>query len=121
MVSADLTPLESAVLEKLLAHTGEPFDTIRAQLDHASVASREFTGVGFLTRFAIQPDAVVRRDLPAGELSGVGAEIAGLADGAGFLLFIRDGVISFLEGYTYGDAVWPDEITSFSVFETRAI
>jgi hypothetical protein len=121
MVSADLTPLESAVLEKLLAHTGEPFDTIRTQLAHASVSSRKFTGVGFFTHFAIQPGAAIRRDLSSAELSGVGAKVAGISDGAGFLLFIRDGVVSFLEGYTYGDAAWPDHITSFSVFETRAI
>jgi hypothetical protein len=121
VVSADLTPLESAVLDKLLAQTGEPFDTIRAQLSHASVSSRKFTGVGFFTHFAIGSDAAVRRDLPSAELSGVGAEVAGLSDGAGFLLFIRDGVVSFLEGYTYGDAVWPETITEFSVFEIHPI
>src|SRR6266436_4026775 len=118
MVSAELTPLEAAVLNKLLAKPGEPFDTIRQQLAHASVSSRKFTGAGFFTRFAIPPDAPVRRDLQSTELGGIGAKIPGLQDGAGFLLFIRDGVISFLEGYTYGDAAWPDPITEFSVFET---
>jgi hypothetical protein len=121
MVSADLTPLESAVLDKLLAHSGEPFDTIREQLAHASVSSRELTGVGFFTHFAIPAEAPVRRDLHSAELGEISAEIPGLENGAGFLLFIRDGVISFLEGYTYGDAAWPDPITEFSVFETRPI
>jgi len=118
MVSAELTPLESAVLDKLLEKHEEPFDTIRQQLAHASVASRKFTGVGFFTHFAVPSEAPVRRDLRSAELGHVGAKISGLADGAGFILFIRDGVISFLEGYTYGDATWPDHITDFSVFAT---
>jgi hypothetical protein len=118
MVSAELTPLESAVLGKLLEKRGEPFDAIREQLAHASVSSRKFTGVGFFTHFAIAPEAPIRRDLRDTELGDVGAKIPGLVDEAGFLLFIRDGVILFLEGYTYGDAAWPDPITEFSVFET---
>jgi hypothetical protein len=121
MVSADLTPLESAVLDKMLAKSGEPFDTIRDQLAHASISSRKFTGVGFFTHFMIPSEAPVRRNLARAEIDGVGAKIPGLQDGAGFLLFIRDGVISFLEGYTYGDASWPDPITEFSVFETQTI
>src|SRR6266404_7198818 len=115
MVSADLTPLESAVLEKLLIKHGEPFHTIRKQLAHASVSSREFTGVGFFTHFTIPSEAPVRRDLDSTELGDVGAQIRGLQDGAGFLLFVRDGVVTMLEGYTYGDAAWPDPITEFSV------
>jgi hypothetical protein len=106
------------VLEKLLSKHGEPFDTIREQLAYASVSSRKFTGVGFFTHFAIPPEAPVRRDLHRAELGDVGAKIPGLQDDAGFLLFIRDGVVSFLEGYTYGDAAWPDSITEFSVFAT---
>jgi hypothetical protein len=121
MVSAELTPLESAVLEKLLQKHGQPFDTIRDQLAHASVSSREFTGVGFFTHFSIPPEAPVRRDLASAELGNVSAKIRGLEDGAGFLLFIRDGAISFLEGYTYGGAAWPNLITEFSVFETQTI
>jgi hypothetical protein len=104
MVSTDLTPLESAVLDKMLAKSGEPFDTIHDQLAHASVSSRKFTGVGFFTHFTLPPDAPVCRDLRSIEFGDVGAQIPGLQHGAGFLLFIRDGVISVLEGYTYGDA-----------------
>jgi len=53
-VSDPLTPLESAVLGKLLAHDGEPFDTLRQQLAHSSVSKREFSGVGFLHTFPFQ-------------------------------------------------------------------
>jgi hypothetical protein len=38
----------------------------------------------------------------------VGATIEGVNHGAGFLIFVRDGYLKFLEGYTY-DEPWPDK------------
>jgi hypothetical protein len=117
-VSGELTPLEEAVLDELLDRPGEPFTTLREQLAHASVTSREFTGVGFFTHFTVPREAPLRRDLPSAELLDVDARIAGVEHGAGFVLFVRDGVISQLEGYTYGDTPWPDSITEFTVYAT---
>ena len=37
-----------------------------------------------------------------------------LAHGAGFVLFIRGGRLSMLEGYTY-DEPWPDQVRGFSL------
>jgi len=31
-------------------------------------------------------------------------------DLVGFTLFIRSGHLSFLEGYTFGDVKWPDDL-----------
>jgi hypothetical protein len=96
-------------------------DAVREQLSHATVSARDYSGVGLFTNFSIPPDAAVRRDLGDAELDGVGAEIPGVEGGAGFILFIRDGVISFLEGYTYGDAKWPETVTAFRVHEEHYI
>jgi hypothetical protein len=109
-----LTPLEKAVLDTMLDKPGEPFETVKKQLAHAAIASREFSGVGFLTDFVVPPDAPVRRDSPDKEIGPVGAEFPGLQHGAGFLLFIRDGVVSMLEGYTY-DETWPTNTDDFEV------
>jgi hypothetical protein len=115
-----LTPLEKAVIGALLEKSGEPFDTAREQLEHASVTKREFTGVGFFTEFAIADHASIRRDLPDATLGNVRAELPGLEHGAGFLLFIRGGVVTMLEGYTYVDDQWPERIDEFRVFRTVA-
>ncbi|HEV7925823.1 MAG TPA: hypothetical protein VGR14_10725 [Verrucomicrobiae bacterium] len=114
-----LTPLEKAVLEMMLDKAGEPFETIRQQLAHASVGERKFSGVGFFTNFVVPEDIAVRRDLRSMEIGDVGAEIAGLQLGAGFLLFIRDGVVSFLEGFTY-DESWPERTDEFRIFRHSA-
>jgi len=109
-----LTPLEKTVLDAMLDMPGEPFDTVRKQLTHAAIAKREFSGVGFFTYFIVPPDAPVRRDLPNKEISHVGAQFPSLQHGAGFVLFIRDGVISMLEGFTY-DEPWPTNTDNFKV------
>lgn len=109
-----LTSLEEAVLDAMLDKPGEPFETIRQQLAYATIAKREFTGVGFFTRFAIPADAPARRDLPSMHIGDVGAEFPQLQHGAGLLLFIRDGVVSTLEGFTY-DERWPTDTDEFEV------
>jgi len=46
-------------------------------------------------------------------LGNVQVSFPGLEHGAGFVLFINDGLISMLEGYTYGEP-WPEDITGYS-------
>jgi hypothetical protein len=114
-----LSPLEKAVLEMMLEKPNEHIEVIRQQLAHAQVGRREFTGVGFFTRFLIPSDATVRRDLPNMEIRNVAAEFPGMQHGAGFVLFIRDGVISMLEGFTY-DEPWPEQTDKFSLKRSGA-
>jgi hypothetical protein len=113
-----LTPLEKAVLDMLLDRPGEPYATIRQQLAHATVAKREFSGVGFFTDFALPADAPVRRDLADTTIGDVGAEIPSLKHGAGFVLFIRSGAITMLEGFTY-DEPWPSSTDGFTLIRLQ--
>lgn len=110
----ELTPLERAVLSALLDRHVELGAPIAAQLAQATVGSREFSGVGFFTNFVFREGAPIQRDLGNAELTGVGAKHPQLPLGAGFILFIRDGVVSFLEGYTY-DSPWPADESLFTV------
>lgn len=114
-----LTPLEKAVVDALLEKRGEPFDTIRQQLAHVSLTKREFTGVGFFTEFTLPDDAPVHRDLPDDTIGGVSADFPSVQHGAGFLLFIRDGVVTMLEGFTY-DEPWPESTHEFTVHRHQA-
>ena len=75
---------------------------------------RRFSGVGFFTDFVVPTDAAVQRDLPNMEIGDVGAEFPCVQHGAGFVLFIRDGVVRMLEGYTY-DEPWPEKTDEFSL------
>jgi hypothetical protein len=109
-----LTQFEQAVLDKLLAGDHAVLGVLRAQAAQARLTSREQTGVGFFCELEVPADAP-RVTAPGDfELGDVGATIDGLEQGAGFLLFVRDGRMTMLEGYTY-DEPWPAEIRSFTL------
>lgn len=115
-----LTPLEKAVLEMLLDGPGEQFEILQKQLAHAQVGRREFSGAGFFTYFIVPSGIAIWREMPNLELRDVEAEFPNLKHGAGFVLFVRDGVIKMLEGFTY-DETWPENISEFRLFKRNAV
>ncbi len=104
-----LTTLEEQVLEMLLRGQDEVLDVLRQQVKDAQVSSREITGVGFFTNFEVPAEAPRVRARPKFELGDVNGMADNIKYGLGFLLFVNDGALSMLEGYTY-DEPWPDEI-----------
>lgn len=103
-----MTEFEIAVLDMRLAGNLPALQVLRAQRDRIVVASREHTGVGFFTEFS-HPADTERLHAPRNPRFGdVFASIGGLKHGAGFVLFIDDGLISVLEGFSYGNETWPE-------------
>jgi len=102
-----LTKLESEVLERLIAGGGQDTALLRLQLDRAVIEARTLTGVGFFVDFTV-PDGTPKLALGSSELGGVNAELRGAKHDAGFMLFMKDGYLSTLEGFTY-DEPWPSD------------
>jgi hypothetical protein len=79
------------------------------QLSGARVDTRRKTEVGIFI------DLVLARNARGTDQKNAAISVSFLTtlpapcDHVGFTLFIRNGYLSFLEGYTYGDAGWPDE------------
>jgi hypothetical protein len=108
----DLTELEQAVLTKLLMGDHPLLRQLRDQLDGCRVSLRELTGVGFYTYLDVG-DMPVLKDINV-RFGDVAAEIQGMAHGAGFVLYVKHGKLSLLEGYTFDDP-WPTTITGYSL------
>jgi hypothetical protein len=107
-----LSDLEQAVLDKLLVGDSDVLATLREQINGAKLARREYTGAGFYCDIEVDSRApTVRGNLELGDVSAV---IPSLKHGAGFLLFVRDGRVTMLEGFTY-DEPWPDSVRGFSL------
>jgi hypothetical protein len=103
-----MNDIERQAMDYLLRGDHPVLATLREQLAAATVAAREFTGVGFFTRFDVPP-TVAR--LPSARrivLHDVHAEVSGLQHGAGFALFVEGGVLDTLECFIYEDA-WPPD------------
>lgn len=105
----ELSALEVAVLDKLLTDEHPVLIGLREQLKNARVKSRELSGVGFFTDFEWPSGVAPVVGAPAFVRFGdLHAEFEGLEHGAGFVLFVDDGIVTMLEGYTY-DGAWPKD------------
>ncbi len=108
-----VTALEADVLQKLMEAHPDHAALIQAQLALATVTSRRKTPSGFFLNLAVSPQVLFE---PANfELNDVYADIEGLEHGAGFVLFVRNGRLSFLEGHSH-DEDWPGHVGDYDVF-----
>ncbi|MDP1626565.1 hypothetical protein [Parvibaculum sp.] len=109
-----LNNFENAVLTKLLAGDHPLLIALRSQAERAQLSSRDYTGAGFFCVFTVPSDVTpLARHLDF-EFGDVNAQIAGLKHGAGFVVFVRDGRLDMLEGYSY-DEPWPEVIGDFEL------
>jgi hypothetical protein len=104
-----LTPLEAQVIRMLLEGENAVLAILRQQAEQVRVSSRKMTGVGFFTDLALDPQAVRVAGSPSFRLGDVNGTAANVKHGLGFLLYVKDGVLRQLEGYTY-DEPWPDVV-----------
>lgn len=94
-----LTSLESAVLAAIADQLrGKVREIFLDQLSRLTVSRRENTGAGFFTYFSLNNTS--DDELPNLLDLHVEAEINGVKDGLGFILWIKDGHMDNLEGYT---------------------
>jgi hypothetical protein len=116
----ELLKLEAAVLTMLLDGTHPALVALRQQLVAARVKSRKLSGVGFFIEFNvpqyIEAAPIKNKNTHFGDVI---AKLPNLHYGAGFLLFIKDGKLDMLEGYSY-DEPWPKQVTKFKLEYTDA-
>lgn len=105
---------EKEVMENIINEDVELSNVLLKQYNSSFIKSREFTGHGFYTDYIVDDSLAIKNNLNF-ELGNTKAEINGLKFGAGFILFIRNGLITTLEGYSYGEP-WPSEIKEYKLF-----
>lgn len=110
----NLEQLENDVLQLLLKGEEATLETLRSQLHSAERVHREKTGCGFFLHFNVAADAPRLPNRVSLRFGDVSAELEGLRHGAGFVLFIDDGLLTMLEGFTY-DEQWPASIRSYKL------
>jgi hypothetical protein len=104
-----LTPLETQMTRILLDGDLPELAVLRSQLALASVSSRKMTGVGFYTDFALPKEFPRLEGCPSFKIGDVNGRATNVKHGLGFVLYVNDGALSQLEGYTY-DEPWPEKI-----------
>ncbi|WP_311268309.1 hypothetical protein [Sphingobium sp. WCS2017Hpa-17] len=96
-----LTELERAAIDAILAEKPDYLGPLSEQLQSVVVEKRENTGGGFFTTISVSPlapAAIVSSPLGLNVYVGVD----GMDYGLGMLLFFEHGRMSLLEGYSVG-------------------
>jgi hypothetical protein len=96
-----LSSLEQAVLDVIALHVPEIADALAGQQGKVRVTARKNTGAGFYTTLDFAHRLIKGVASPVG---CVGATVVGLQHGMEFMLWLREGHIHELEGYTYGES-----------------
>ena len=102
---------ERAVMNKFLEVKSPEKKILLQQYQKTKVENRWFSGVGFFTTFSV-PEGVAHLSRST-HITGVSGKVNDTA--VGFMLLIKDGILKFLEGYTFGNDPWPDKITSYEL------
>ena len=102
------------MLSKLLSGDHNYLITLRSQASRARLESRELTDAGFYCKFDVPADMPRLPQKTNFHLGDVDASIDSLRHGAGFVIFVRDGAITTLEGYSI-DEPWPNVVGEFAL------
>ncbi len=105
---------ENDVMTAIIKKESGISKNLYAQYIHSNVVSREFTGYGFYTTYAVNQKYKIKT-IKNAMLGDINASINDLKHGAGFILYINNGLIDVLECYTY-DENFPLNVTRYELF-----
>lgn len=104
--------LEKQVMDKLLQGEQTILKKLNEQYYVSRVVCVEYTGVGFYIDYCVpEQNWNLPKDLDFC-FGDVHAYLNNADQPVGFLLWVTDGILDFLEAYTY-DMPWPKEITEY--------
>lgn len=109
-----LNPLEAALLQGIVDYYQDA--ALTEQIRDCRVVQREYSGCGFFTSLVVSvgsPLVIVRKD-GFRFRNGNDIEAPELSHGAGSVLFIKDGLLHFLEVFAYVDGD-PATLSSFAL------
>lgn len=111
---SEVLSLVNRLIPQLIVGDHPALIALREQFRRATISEVEMTGHGFYVDFSTPPEAPLAT--PA-DFAGGNAEIVleGATAGAGCVLFVRDGRLATLEGYTFGDEGWAENARVLAV------
>lgn len=113
------TEIEKAVIQRLLGDSS--LSPLRSSIrwDTIEVKSRSMTGAGFLTEFKSSPELRLFKEGTNLRWGKAGARLNDAGVETGYVIYVDDGQVTGIEGYTYGDE-WPTHIDRVELYDTRS-
>jgi hypothetical protein len=119
MRNMKITELEKIVIERMLVDRTLKPVKLAVDFDRVSIRDREFTGAGFLTEFERSEELKLFDDKTSLRWGKVGARLNASELETGYLIYVDDGFLTTIEGYTYGEE-WPHQIEQIDLYELKA-
>ena len=98
---------EKILMKMLLSGDDEVLNKLRKQYEVAKIESREFSDAGFYTSFLVENRndlCIMNKSFHIGDVDG---NVDGIEGAVGFVLYVKNGYITLLEGYTNAVDTWP--------------
>ena len=109
-----LNELEKALIKNFLMQSGNFIEDDATFFSTISIKSREYTGVGFFTKFHQTEKLKINYEQKSYKCGDLGAKLNNSID-TGYLFYIENGYLELIEGYTY-DSDWPKDIHSIDIY-----
>lgn len=121
MNKLEFSRFETDTISMLLNGDDKVISILRKQFKIAQVGLREYSGVGYFLYFKLaegSPQLSFPDVIPSFCFGDVGATLIlrDLEMNVGFLLWVKNGFIDFLETYTYGNDSWPESFQDYSLY-----
>jgi hypothetical protein len=112
------TELEKLVIRSMLVDHDLKAVRSSVNFDAVLVSDRELTWVGFLTEFQRSEELKLFEADVSLRWGKVGARLNASKVETGYLVYVDDGYVISVEGYTYGDE-WPDQVEQIELYELK--
>ena len=103
----EFTPFENSLIRWYVDHA--PHEEFKNQLQSCAPSDRSYSGAGLFIELSIQPGSWSKiPDEVKSPVSGPNISSPSLKNGAGSILFLKDGLVDMLEVYTFDDEMSED-------------
>ncbi len=113
-----VTELEKTVIGSILADRELNPIRLSVNFNAVTVRDREFTGAGFLTEFEPTEELKLFDDVVSLRWGKVGARLNSSKVETGYLVYVDNGYVTAVEGYTYGDE-WPNQVEQIELYALK--
>lgn len=100
---------EKIIITDIIEQYPEYKQKLQAQFEKSVVQKREISTYGFLTYYTVAAEEETLGNTVNMQLGKSQWKINGLQHGSDYILWIKNGFITCLEGFSYNEP-WPDEI-----------
>ena len=119
-MSQPLTKVERELVEQILNQNPTYAETLKGQIEHLTVSSRELTGVGCYINFSVSAEVKnFDKNLTKHLAFNEDIRVEGVPSGLCCVMLVDEGQIRQLELVTYGNELWDGNLEKVEIVPNK--